>query len=125
MTSPVHQPVPLSRNARITVLVVAFLGWFCAGMDMSITQLAGQAAAIDLLSQTGRLDKERYQALIKQSKSKASPLSPEDKAQREDWDNVVGRWFAWYQCAFLFGAATGGLVFGWLGDRFGRAKGMS
>src|SRR5204863_5449459 len=28
-------------------------------------------------------------------------------------------------CAFLFGAATGGFVFGRLGDRFGRSKGMA
>lgn len=37
----------------------------------------------------------------------------------------VGRWFAWYICAFLLGAAAGGLLFGWLGDRIGRAKAMA
>ena len=35
-----------------------------------------------------------------------------------------GRWFSWYVCAFLLGAAAGGLVFGWLGDRLGRAKAL-
>jgi MFS family permease len=35
-----------------------------------------------------------------------------------------GRWFSWYVCAFLLGAAAGGLIFGWIGDRFGRAKAM-
>jgi MFS family permease len=35
-----------------------------------------------------------------------------------------GRWFSWYVCAFLLGAATGGLGFGWIGDRFGRAKAL-
>lgn len=39
-------------------------------------------------------------------------------------EGEVGRWFAWYICAFLLGAALGGLVFGWLGDRIGRAKSM-
>ena len=34
----------------------------------------------------------------------------------------VGNWFSRYICAFLLGAATGGLLFGWLGDRIGRAK---
>ena len=29
------------------------------------------------------------------------------------------------RCAFLFGAALGGLVFGRIGDRFGRSKGMA
>lgn len=35
-----------------------------------------------------------------------------------------GRWFSWYVSAFLLGAATGGLAFGWLGDRWGRARAL-
>jgi SHS family sialic acid transporter-like MFS transporter len=35
-----------------------------------------------------------------------------------------GRWFSWYVTAFLLGAATGGLLFGWLGDRVGRARSL-
>lgn len=38
---------------------------------------------------------------------------------------VIGAWFSRYVCAFLLGAAVGGLVFGWLGDRIGRAKAMA
>jgi len=38
---------------------------------------------------------------------------------------VVTRWFAWFQAAFLFGAATGGWFFGWLGDRFGRVRALA
>ena len=36
----------------------------------------------------------------------------------------VGNWFSRYICAFLLGAAVGGLLFGWLGDRIGRVKAM-
>src|SRR5688500_1459642 len=36
-----------------------------------------------------------------------------------------GRWFSWYVCAFLLGAAAGGLGFGWVGDRIGRAKALA
>jgi MFS family permease len=39
-------------------------------------------------------------------------------------EKVVTRWFAWYQAAFLFGAASGGWLFGWLGDRIGRTKAL-
>jgi MFS family permease len=35
-----------------------------------------------------------------------------------------GRWFSWYVCAFLLGAAAGGFGFGRIGDRFGRAKAL-
>jgi MFS family permease len=39
-------------------------------------------------------------------------------------ERAVTRWFAWYQAAFLFGAAAGGWLFGWVGDRFGRTKAL-
>lgn len=39
-------------------------------------------------------------------------------------ERVVTRWFAWYQAAFLFGAAAGGWVFGWLGDNYGRTRAL-
>jgi len=37
----------------------------------------------------------------------------------------AGGWFGYYVCAFLFGAALGGLVFGRIGDRYGRSRGMA
>jgi MFS family permease len=39
-------------------------------------------------------------------------------------ESLVTQWFAWYQAAFLFGAAAGGWVFGALGDRWGRSRAM-
>ena len=36
-----------------------------------------------------------------------------------------GHWFSWYVCAFLLGAAAGGIFFGWMGDRIGRAKALA
>src|SRR5262245_40235502 len=90
--APSNPTAALSPTGRYLILVVAFLGWLCAGVHMSITQLAGQPAAIDLL--------QRADA---------------DRASLTQGEATVGRWFAWYQCAFLFGAATGGLVFGRLG----------
>jgi SHS family sialic acid transporter-like MFS transporter len=39
-------------------------------------------------------------------------------------ERAVTRWFAWYQAAFLFGAAAGGWLFGWAGDRFGRTRAL-
>lgn len=39
-------------------------------------------------------------------------------------EQAVTQWFAWYQAAFLFGAAAGGWLFGWLGDRCGRTRSM-
>jgi MFS family permease len=87
----------LTASGRWLILITAFLGWLFAGVHMSITQLIGRPAAIDLLERSGALEA----------------------------NELVLRWFAWLQCAFLFGAAAGGLVFGWLGDRIGRSRGMA
>src|SRR5437016_7950570 len=40
-------------------------------------------------------------------------------------DGTVGRWFGVATAAFLVGAATGGVLFGWLGDRLGRVRAMT
>lgn len=40
-------------------------------------------------------------------------------------DKIVGQWMGYITAAFLLGAALGGLIFGWLGDRVGRVKAMS
>ncbi len=37
----------------------------------------------------------------------------------------TGRWFGIIIATFLVGAATGGVVFGWLGDRIGRVRAMA
>ncbi|MFQ5731782.1 MAG: MFS transporter [Planctomycetaceae bacterium] len=40
-------------------------------------------------------------------------------------EGEIGQWFGWSVCAFLFGAATGGYLFGYVGDRLGRARAMA
>ncbi|MDB5354365.1 MAG: naiP [Phycisphaerales bacterium] len=40
-------------------------------------------------------------------------------------DAIVGPWVGYITASFLLGAAAGGLLFGWLGDRIGRVRSMS
>ena len=40
-------------------------------------------------------------------------------------DASIGQWMGVITACFLIGAALGGLVFGWLGDRIGRVKAMA
>lgn len=40
-------------------------------------------------------------------------------------EEAISRWFGVIMAMFLIGAATGGVVFGWLGDRIGRVRAMS
>jgi MFS family permease len=53
----------------------------------------------------------------------ARPLL-KDLLQTSD-DNLIGRWFGVATASFLVGAATGGVLFGWLGDRIGRVRAMT
>lgn len=88
----------LSAAQSWLVLSVAFLGWMFAGMEISTFVLVTRPAMYDLLG--SRLESGTAEA-------------------------VVGDWFAWYQCAFLLGAAAGGWIFGALGDRAGRTRAMA
>jgi MFS family permease len=40
-------------------------------------------------------------------------------------ERVIGLWFGVVTAGFLVGAATGGVLFGWLGDRLGRVRAMT
>ncbi|OWK36560.1 MFS transporter [Fimbriiglobus ruber] len=40
-------------------------------------------------------------------------------------EGLVSKWYGIVMAAFLIGAATGGVVFGWLGDKIGRVRAMT
>ncbi len=85
----------LSSSQRRWVLAAAFSGWMFAGLQISLFVLIARPAVIDMLA-----------------------LDPLDKGD----ETLAAQWWTWYQCAFLLGAAAGGWLFGWLGDRAGRAR---
>lgn len=79
-------------------LVAALLGWMFDGAEMGVFSMVGRAAIQDLLG--------------------VSQASPEAEQK-------VGLYFSLVIAVFLVGAATGGVLFGWLGDRIGRVRAMS
>lgn len=116
----------LSTAGRYVILVSAFLGWFFCGFHMANTQLAMDPAAIDLLARDGKVDKAEYLRIAKvKERDREGQFSFEERARFKEWNQRVGGWYSWLQAAFLFGGASGGFVFGRLGDRIGRSKSMA
>ncbi len=82
-------------RAQWLVLLAAFLGWLFDGFEMGLFPVVARPALMT--------------------------FAPPGEAV----DGFVGKWMGWITAAFLFGAAVGGLIFGWLGDRIGRVRAMS
>jgi SHS family sialic acid transporter-like MFS transporter len=76
-------------------LGAALLGWMFDGAEMGLFTAVGRPALQDLLG-SAAVD-----------------------------EHNIGQWVSYLTAAFLLGAACGGLVFGWLGDRIGRVRSMA
>ena len=103
MSEPGASIPELSLGQRLTVLSAAFLGWMFAGLQIALFVLIHRSAMTSLLGQSAQLANTASTAIQEQ---------------------VITQWFAWFQAAFLFGAAAGGWVFGVLGDRLGRTRSL-
>lgn len=79
------------------VLLAAFLGWMFDGLEMGLFPQIARPALLEM-----------------QVASEGVVV-----------DNFVGHWMGIITAAFLLGAAAGGLVFGWLGDKIGRVRALA
>ncbi len=89
--------LPASNKRLILTLLAAFLGWMFDGMEMGIFPIVARPALAEMAPHLSG------QAL----------------------DTFIGFWMGWATALFLWGAALGGVAFGWLGDRVGRVRAMS
>ncbi len=95
-SSQIKTPTPITAKGRNMVLLAAFLGWMFDGLEMGIFPLVARPALQQMQAASGIVD-----------------------------DKFVGFWMGWVTATFLLGAAGGGLLFGWLGDKVGRVRAMS
>lgn len=83
------------KRAQTMTLIAAFLGWMFDGLEMGIFPLVARPALQEFQAAAGIID-----------------------------ESFVQMWMGRITATFLLGAAAGGLVFGWLGDRIGRVRAM-
>lgn len=89
---------PASASARWMALLAAFLGWLFDGVEIGLYPLISKPAITELVGGAEVLAKNPH---------------------------LYETNHGWVVAAFLIGAACGGALFGWLGDRFGRVKAMT
>src|SRR3954466_8222131 len=92
-------PAPTASSfGKWMALSAALLGWLFDGLEMGLFPLVQRPALVELLG------------------------SPELSA--EQLDKQIALFQGIITSFFLIGAATGGVLFGWLGDRIGRVRSM-
>jgi MFS transporter, SHS family, sialic acid transporter len=84
------------ERRRWLTLVAALLGWMFDGMEMGLFPLIARPALQDMQATMGNTDA-----------------------------GFIGHWTGIITACFLVGAACGGGLFGWLGDRVGRMRALS
>jgi MFS family permease len=146
----VPAPRELTNVGRWVILAAAFFGWLFAGAQMTTMSLAARSATTEFLRRGcfGVPSEAEGQSVVLTWEHDAyvsiGPIpipirwpfsAPDIEVSQRDLNpfpneaehlkTLVPRWAARYNSLFLFGAAFGGLVFGWIGDRWGRVRAMS
>jgi len=99
MSSSTESSRQITKSGQLLALAAALLGWMFDGFEMGLFSMVGRSAIQDLMGFTG------------------TPTA--------DQEATIGFYFGVVIAVFLVGAATGGVLFGWLGDRIGRVRAMS
>jgi SHS family sialic acid transporter-like MFS transporter len=97
----VDRPAANQGRAAAMTLTAALLGWMFDGMEMGIFPLVAGPGLREMGATAGM--------------ASGSPAL----------QSFVNHWMGVVTASFLVGAAMGGLVFGWLGDRVGRVRAMT
>ncbi len=100
MSTDLRSEAQHDRRSRMLALVAALLGWLFDGFEMGLFPVISRPALTELLT-----------------KSEHVPAA--------ELEGLIGIWNGIAIAAFLIGAAAGGVLFGWLGDRIGRVRAMS
>ena len=127
-------------KAQWMALLAAFLGWMFDGLEMGLFPIIARPALTDLMGLTDA-NWAVHRGITVAAFGlgwTSSGLDPGFQAgfarpalesfltvNQKQWsDMLIGLWNGRIVACFLFGAAFGGLLFGWLGDRIGRIRSM-
>lgn len=104
-----------SNVGKWMALIAALLGWLFDGLEMGLFPLVARPALDSMLREELPEAPDSLTAAERESRAEQA---------RKDLDERINTWLGVITAFFLVGAATGGVLFGWLGDRIGRVKAM-
>ena len=115
---------------RWLALTAALLGWMFDGAEMGVFSMVGRQAVKDLLRipDTGPLLPVQVVSSLMQPWGQpwnGLGMVAGTNAVTKAFEGTIALWFGVVMAGFLVGAATGGILFGWLGDRIGRVWAMA
>ena len=130
MTTP-NPSNALTTRGQWLALTAALLGWMFDGLEMGLFPLVAKPALGDLVDTSDETIDAKIAA--QRTSIATSPATADSAAKLDDLlqeqkdfkDKLIIRWLAVITAVFLIGAATGGVLFGWLGDRVGRVRAMT
>ena len=119
-TAPESAPKTITTSGQWMALIAALLGWLFDGAEMGVFSMVGRRAIADLLGYSKPI-------VATASESIGSTVSTVVQYTKPtlDQENEIAMAFGVIIAVFLVGAAAGGVLFGWLGDRIGRVRAMS
>lgn len=110
----------ITTRGQWMALTAALLGWMFDGAEMGVFSMVGRRAIADLLGYSKPIlatDAGQVGEQISQVLQYTKPTLEQE--------NEIAMAFGVIIAVFLVGAAAGGVLFGWLGDRIGRVRAMS
>ncbi len=125
--SPHDDVYARSAFFRCLALAAALLAWTFDGVEQGIYTVMSRDALKDLIPAISLQVQELEAAnkALEADKAAGRPTADAEKARKDlakKIDTEIGYYFGLAIAMWLWGAATGGVIFGRLGDRFGRVK---
>lgn len=131
--APIQDVYQTSKFFRYLALIAALLAWTFDGMEQGIYGIMTRPALKDMMPEIA--EKGKQQDAIKEqideltanpgaNTAELESLQAQFDQLKKEIDGPVSTYFSWAFAWWLWGAACGGVIFGRMGDHYGRVRSL-